>query len=249
MRRLPIHPADRELATNAHHFPLSPDAPADHVTIGTMKKQTVLALVLLLLIPIVTVLGGVLFSLINPEMAAGHPQYARNFHLLTLLKYMSLWATAAVVAILWLLVCFLVVRSKQRSYWWLLLAALGPFGFIILVRLSDRTSGAADPYKKFVSGLNRFVRVGYEVCSFVILWLLAYEAMVLLRNLMIMVESATTGISAAQIIATQNASSGMWAFGEWLETLFIAVLLYMIWPIAFNIVARLAVSTVPRKAS
>ena len=38
-----------------------------------MKKQTALALVLLLLIPFVLMLGGLLFSLINPEIAAGHP--------------------------------------------------------------------------------------------------------------------------------------------------------------------------------
>lgn len=37
-----------------------------------MKKQTVVALALLLLIPVVTMLGGLLFSLINPESAAGH---------------------------------------------------------------------------------------------------------------------------------------------------------------------------------
>ena len=37
-----------------------------------MKKQTVVALVLLLLIPVVAMLGGLLFSMINPEIAAGH---------------------------------------------------------------------------------------------------------------------------------------------------------------------------------
>ena len=83
-----------------------------------MKKQTVVALLLLLLIPIVTVLGGLLFSLINPEIAAGHANYARNFHFLSLLKLMSMLATAVVIAILWLLACFLVIRSKERSSWW-----------------------------------------------------------------------------------------------------------------------------------
>ena len=53
---------------------------------GMMKKQTVVALVLLLLIPVVLTLGGLLFSLINPEIAAGHPNYVRNYHLLNLLK-------------------------------------------------------------------------------------------------------------------------------------------------------------------
>ncbi len=43
-----------------------------------MKKQTVVALVLLLLIPVLSMLGGLLFSMINPEIAAGHANYARN---------------------------------------------------------------------------------------------------------------------------------------------------------------------------
>jgi hypothetical protein len=91
-----------------------------------------------------------------------------------------------------------------------------------------------------VGSLNRFARVGYEVCHFVIIWLLAFEAMILKRNLMILYESATTGSSTAQIIANQNASSGMWAFSEGLEVMFLVALLYLIWPIAFNIVGRLA---------
>ncbi len=205
-----------------------------------MKKQMVIAIVLLLLIPVVLVLGGFLFSLINPEIAAGHPNYARNYHLLHLLKIASLFASFAVVAILWLAACFLVIRSKQRSLWWLLLAAFGPFGFAILALLNDSASTETDRHTRFVRSLNSFMRVGYEVCRFVIIWLLAFEAMVLKRNLMILYESATTGASTAQIIATQNASSGMWAFSEGLEVMFLVVLLYLIWPIVFNIVGRLA---------
>jgi hypothetical protein len=60
--------------------------------------------------------GGLLFSLINPEIAAGHPNYARNYHLLSLVNNMSFLASAGVVGILWLLVCFLVIRSKERSW-------------------------------------------------------------------------------------------------------------------------------------
>jgi hypothetical protein len=70
--------------------------------------------------------------------------------------------------------------------------------------------------------------------------LLAYQAMVLKRNLMIQYESATTGISTAQIIDRQTASSGMWAFAEGNEVMYMVVLLYLIWPIVFNIVARVA---------
>ena len=213
-----------------------------------MKKQTVVALVLLLLIPLVLKLGGLLFSLINPEIAAGHSNYARNYQFLSLVKHMSFLASVAVVAILWLLVCFLVIRSKKRSSLWLFFAALGPFGFAILAMLNDRAPAETDPHARFVRNLNRFVRVGYEVCAFVIIWELAYQAMVLKRNLMIMYESATTGVSTAQIIDLQNASSGMWAFAEGNEVMYMVVLLYLIWPIVFNIVGRVAAMMASPKA-
>lgn len=205
-----------------------------------MKKQMVVALVLLLLIPVVCVLGGLLFSLINPEIAAGHPNYVRNYHLLNLVRITLALGSAAVVGILWLLACFLVIRSKKRSSWWLFFAALGPIGFAILARLNDRASADTDPHTRFVLSLNRFVRVGYEVGIFVAIWMLAYQAMVLKRNLMILYQSATTRVSTAQIINVQNAPSGMWAFSEGIEVMYIVVLLYLIWPIAFNLVGRAA---------
>jgi len=205
-----------------------------------MKKQMVVALVLLLLIPVVSMLGGLLFSMINPEIAAGHANYARNYHLLSLVKIMTMWASGALVAMLWLLACFLVIRSKERSSLWLFFAALGPFGFAILAMLNERAPAETDRHARFVRSLNRFARVGYEVCAFVVIWLLAYQAMVLKRNLMIIYQSATTGISTSQIIATQNASSGMWAFAEGIEVMFMVVLFYLLRPIAFNIVSCVA---------
>jgi hypothetical protein len=205
-----------------------------------MKKQTLLALVLLLLIPVVLMAGGMLFSLINPEIAAGHPNYVRNYHLLSQLKILTIWASAALVFILWLLACFLVIRSKQRSSWWLACAALGPIGFAILAMLSDRAPAQADRHARFLRKLNPLVYVGYAVCSFVIICLLAFAAMVLKRNLMIRYESFTTGVSVGQIIDRQNASSGMWAFAEGNEVIYMVVLLCLLWPIAFNLVARVA---------
>jgi hypothetical protein len=66
-----------------------------------------------------------------------------------------------------------------------------------------------------------------------------WDTVVLKHTLLIMYEAAATGTSAAQIIAQQNASSGMWAFGEGLEELYLVVIFYLLWPICFNIVARL----------
>ena len=89
-------------------------------------------------------------------------------------------------------------------------------------------------YNRFVRNLNWYVRVAYELCTFVILWELAYQAMVLKRTLMIRYEAATTGVSAAQIIDLQNASGGMWAFGEGLEVMYLVVLLYLLRPFIFH---------------
>ena len=213
-----------------------------------MKKQSVLALVLFLLIPVVTVLGGLLFSLINPEIAAGHPNYVRNYHLLNLLKMMSLWTSLAGVAVLWVLVCLLVIRSKKRSYLWLFLAALGPIGFAALATLNDQTAAQTDSYARFVSQLNWFLRAGYEVLSFVIIWELAWQAMILKSTLMIRYEAFTTGVSIAQINAVRDASAGMWAFGEGMEVMYLAVLLYLLRPIVFRIVARVAATMASPKA-
>ena len=43
-----------------------------------------------------------------------------------------------------------------------------------------------------------------------------------------------------QIIDIQNQSSGMWAFGEGLEEMFLIPVMYVLWPILFNIVGYLA---------
>jgi hypothetical protein len=213
-----------------------------------IKKQSIVALVLFLLIPPVLGLGGMLFSLINPEIAAGHPNYARNWHLLNLLKNMCSLASAGVVAVLWLLVCLMVIRSKQRSLAWLFLAALGPLGLAVLAMLNDRAPAERDRYARFVRGLNGFARGAWELCTFVMIWVLAYEAMVLTRTLRIWIEAATTGTSVAQIVNIQNASSGMWAFAEGNEVMYLVVLFYLLWPMVFCIVGKAAARMAPARA-
>ena len=220
-----------------------------------IKKEWVVALVLLLLIPVVLVLGGALFSFINPEIAAGHPNYVRNYHLLNLLKLTVMWATAAAVLVLWLLVCLQVIRAKKQSNFWLVLAALGPLGLAILAMLNDRAilnDGEAletDRYSRFVRKMNWLVRAGYELCSLALVWELAYEGMVLKRALMIRYEAARSGMSVAQVIDLQNASSGMWAFSEGMEVMFLVVLLYLLRPVVFNLVGRVVATMASPKAS
>lgn len=213
-----------------------------------MKNQLGMALVLLLLIPVVMAVGGMLFSLINPEIAAGHPNYVRNYHLLNLLKITSFWASVACAAVLWMLACFLVIRSKKRSQLWLFLAALGPLGFAVLATLNDRDTAETDRYARFVRKMNWFLRGVYELCAFLLIWELAYEAMVLKSTLMIRYEAVTTGVSVAQIMSIRDASSGMWAFGEGLEVMYLVVLLYLLRPVVFSFLGQVAAAMTARKA-
>jgi hypothetical protein len=205
-----------------------------------IKKQLLVALLLLLLIPAVAVGGGMLSNLINPELAAGHPNYVRNWHLLSELKRLIFFGSFVTVVALYLVGSFLVIRSKNQSGLWLFLAALGPLGFAILSVLNDRAPSETDRYARFLRSMNWFLRLVYELLSLYIIWELSWQGMILKRNLMIRYESISTGVPAAQIIATQNASSGMWAFGEGLEVMFFVIILYLLRPILFNLIARVA---------
>ena len=203
------------------------------------KRSYVLAIASLLMIPAVTVLGGWLINSIDPEIAAGFPNYERNFRLLNLAKHLSILAGSLMIMLLWLLTGFYLIKSKKRSYGWLPLAMLGPFGLIILTMLGDNAPAPGDLYQQFIGKLKIYLRVAYELSFFVVVWVGAHQAMVLKRDLMIMYEATTTGMSTAQIIDQQNASSGMWAFSEGLEVFFLVVLCYLLWPICFNLVGRL----------
>lgn len=49
----------------------------------------------------------------------------------------------------------------------------------------------------------------------------------------------TTGVPIEKIIEEQSASGGMWAFGKGLEEMYLAVLIYFLWPILFNAIGHL----------
>jgi hypothetical protein len=207
------------------------------------RKHYLLALAVLLSIPVVTILGGWLAIAIDPEIARGHANYARDFRLLSLLKISVMAGTALVDGCLWLACCALVLKAKSRSYWWLPLAILGPFGLVALTLPRDLAPRAADSYQRFILGMRPLVRLAYEVAVFVIVWVLAYQAMVLWRNAQILAESIRTGVPVATIVEAQNASGGMWAFSEGLEVLFLVALLYLAWPVCFNAVKLLRKSS------
>lgn len=203
------------------------------------NRRYLLAIFCYLAIPAAMIAGAGLASLIDPEMARGHADYARDFHLLELAKTGVVAVAAGLMLVLWGATCYLVLKSRQRSLTWLALAAAGPFGFIVIALLADLLPAPDDRYQQFIGKLGLYWRIPLEIAVFVAAWLLAYQSVVLLRDLMIAYASFRTGIPVAAIVAEQAASSGMYAFGEGLETLYLVPLIYLLWPILFNLSGRL----------
>jgi hypothetical protein len=203
------------------------------------KRPYILAVISYLAIPVLVIAGFGLSHLIDPELARGHADYVRNYRLLEMIQGGALMATGALALGLWVMVCYLVLLSRQRSLPWLALAAFGLFGFIVIAMLEDRSPAPDDPYQQFVRKLKLYWRVPLEIALFVSAWVLAFELVGLKRDLMIRYESFVTGTPAATIIARQDESSGMWAFSEGLEMMYLVVLIYLLWPIFFNVAGRL----------
>ena len=203
-----------------------------------MPNRYVMAVVCYLAIPVVVITGFRLSLLIDPEMARGSADYARNFRLLQQAATGVVMAAAGLALVLWVCTCYLVLKSRQRSTLWLALAAAGPFGFIAITMLADRSPALHDSYGQFIRKLVLRWRVPLEVVVFVSAWILAFLSVTLKRDLMISYESLSTGTPVETIVARYDASSGMYAFSEALETIYLVTLLYLLWPIAFNLAVR-----------
>jgi len=128
-----------------------------------LKRPYILAIVSFLAIPAIFVPAMMLITFIDPEIALRTANYERNFQLVSLVKQLCMLAVSLVAMGLWFLACFFLIRSKKQSYLWLPLAALGPFGLIILSMLSDKTPELDDFYQQFVGKLKISLRVGYEL--------------------------------------------------------------------------------------
>lgn len=184
--------------------------------------------------------GGtaVAFS-INPESSAFGPFHVRNYWLLYDIRRVLLWTTPLTVLALWLLTCLFVVRAKARSYAWSALALFGPFGLIALTMLESKRVEGGALYDGRVRRRHWPLRALYQVVLLIVIVAAADQLIVLKRPLVIWWQSHVTGVPVEEIIQQQDASSGMWAFGEGLEMLFLVVLFYLLWPICFNAAGRL----------
>lgn len=200
------------------------------------NRKYLWAVVVFLAIPVILVMGGAIFAAIDPERLAGHVNYARNFQLLQMARGAAMMAMFGAVVVAWFVACALLIRSKSRPWNWLPLSLLGPFGFAILASLRDLSPQPSDLYESFVRRLNIWLRALYEAVIFVAAWNIAWEMMLVKREATISLQSVMTGVSRDQIIAEQNASSGMWAFSELNEVMYFFVLLYLLRPICVNVV-------------
>jgi hypothetical protein len=203
------------------------------------KRRYVLALALYLLIPVVLIAGMRLSFLIDPEWARGHADYTRGYRMLEMAQHGVQMAVLGLVLGLWSAVCYLVLRSRQRSLLWLPLAAAGPFGFIAIALLQDRAPAPEDLYQLFIRKLKMVWRVPLEIAVCVAAWVAAFLSMLLKRDLMIRYESFSTGTPVEAIVARQLESSGMYAFSEGLTVMYFVVLLYLLLPIIVNLAGRL----------
>ncbi len=209
------------------------------------RRSYLAAVVCCLLIPVATIAGAAVSRLVDPEMAHGTANYTRNYLLLDWLQKGVLMGTAALSFVLWIACCYFVLRARQRSLAWIVLAAAGPFGLVVIASLKDRSPEPRDLYQRFLRSLAIGWRVLFELAVFVLVWVLAYEAVVLERNILIQIESITTGTPIATIIDRQNASSGMYAAGEGMEALFLVAMLYLLRPLLFNLAGGLFASRRP----
>src|SRR5215813_1249444 len=130
------------------------------------KKYYLLGIASCFLIPMVALVGATIFIFINPEIAAGYPNYERNYRLLNLAKNFLLLTTAVTAVLLWFLTCFFLLKSKERSYRWLPVAMLGPFGLILLMMLRDNAPAPRDWHQQFIRRMRPFVRIAYELSFF-----------------------------------------------------------------------------------
>jgi hypothetical protein len=210
-----------------------------------LRRPYILAVVCCLLIPVVAIAGAAVSRLIDPELARHTTDYALNYLLLEWAQKGVLMTTAGLAFVLWMACCYLVLRSRKRSLGWLPLAVAGPLGLIVIASLRDRSPEPRDLYQQFLKSLAVWWRALFELAMFILVWFLAYEAVVLKRNLMIQIESFTTGTPISTIIEQQNASSGMYAAGEGMEALYLVAMLYLLRPLLFNLAGRLFVPRPP----
>ena len=134
------------------------------------KRHYLLAIACYLAIPVVFIAGGAMHQLIDPEWALRSADYVPNYRLLELLAQGVLMAAGMLALVLWLATCFFLLKARERSVAWLLLAAAGPLGFTFIATLRDLAPAPDDLYQQIVPRLKLYLRIPFEIAAFVGVW-------------------------------------------------------------------------------
>lgn len=185
------------------------------------------ALLAFLAIPLVIVLGVLAHQLIDPELARGTADYVGTYALLERLRHACLVLSFTLAGGLWFLSFGLLLEARQRSLLWLILAFLGPLG-LVAVAVVGRAPAAGGEQAAWPWRLAR------EAAIFVAVVVLAHFLVYAKNEVWIAWAAASRGVETAVIIAEQMASSGMWAFGEFLQVLFLTGLFYLVYPLVWR---------------
>jgi len=189
-----------------------------------LSRQS-LAILAFLAIPLVIVLGGLLHHLIDPELARGTTDYAGNYALLERLRQACLNLSFALAGGLWFLAFGFHLLALQRSLVWIVLALFGPLGLAVIAIVGRATEES----EKRTAWPWRLAR---EAAIFILLVVLANFLIYAKNEAWIAWTVAFRGAEAANaILADQMASSGMWAFAELLQILFLTTLFYLVRPL------------------
>lgn len=191
------------------------------------------------LMPVVLIAGVAVHGMIDPEMAARHANYERNYRLLESLRAAVLSGTFLSVLSLWFAMCLLLLKEKRRSLLWAVLGMLGPLGLAFIAALKSGEDDPADAYRGFVARLGPLSRIGYEVLLFVGIFALAMAAVSIHSDVMIAWAAHVQHVPVEQILQERDASSGMYAFSEAMEALYLIACLYFLVPPATNGLHRL----------
>jgi hypothetical protein len=191
-----------------------------------------------LLIPVIALADGWLIAALDPERAAGHPDYAHNFALRQQLRTATLVGSLALECALFLIACFWLLRAKSRTQGWLAWALLGAPGFAVIASLPDRGPlSPRDFYERQLARLPPLVRGLYEIGRFFVFWFAALSFVAAFEFATALLEAAQRGMTLAQLMAERDASSGMWAFGDMMRAAWVFIVMYALWPGACNLVA------------
>ena len=116
-------------------------------------------------IPAAAMLAAGIFGAIDPELARGHSDYARNYVLSEHLRTGAWLAALVLLGVMWLLACV-----------WLWLALLGSAGFAVLTTLSDLSAlSPNDAYGRLLAHLPKLLRVVYEIVRFAVFAVVAWQ--------------------------------------------------------------------------